>query len=282
LITDRFKILRKLTSDEKRKFSVVYECQDLTTSKKVTCKVIHKSRISTELELKRVNREGNFKLDCDGIPKLIDFIETTEAFIIVRDFIEGTSLENFTNHFWRKSKRKEFIKDFFEQGSKILTKLHSEGIYHCDLKLANFILSANGTIYLIDFGLIQYDGDILSGKTLFAMGYSPPEIILNHMELINHQTDYFSFGICLWELFVGELPLKHEHPAFMINLQITHPIPDHHRIPKRWKYIIQRLTAKHQFGKPPNQLSFELRNEQLEIGRNKRADETEFSALISS
>lgn len=281
MIPERYKHLKKLTSDEKRKFSTVYESEDLITSKKVTCKIIEKSRISTDLEFQRIHREGNFKLEHEGIPRLLDFIETDTSFIIVREFIEGTSLDHFTNHFWRKSKREQFIENFFQQSSKILVKIHAEGIYHCDIKLSNFILSPSGKLYLIDFGLIQYKENKLSGKTLFAMGYSPPEIIMNHMELVNHQSDYFSLGICLWELFVGELPLKHEHPAFMINLQITHPIPEHHRIPKKWKYIIQRLTEKHQFGKPPNQLTFEIRNEQLKLGRNKRPDTSEFISLIS-
>ena len=155
----------------------------------------------------------------------------------------------------------------------IFEELQSEHIVHCDIKPSNILISAKKDdfdVYLIDFGLAIKRNLIDDRKILFPLGYASPELLLNHLDIVDHRSDLFALGILIWRLIVDELPLRHPNPSIYTNLQLTYPLPDHIELPKGLYPILQKMTCKYQFQLPPNKLSREEIRTSLLTGISQR------------
>ena len=123
---------------------------------------------------------------------------------------------------------------------------HEAGVIHRDLKSSNILLDLSNHTYLADFGLARF----LSTSTLaFHTGhgtppYAPPEQVQS--KEITLQSDIFSFGILLFEMFTGQLPFK---GAVRVSV---------------------RLDAHCQAGFKPGQFLLRHRFQQLHFGGNPK------------
>ena len=87
--------------------------------------------------------------------------------------------------------------------NEALAALHDAGILHKDLKPSNIMLTDGGDIAVIDFGIssVQTDGStVVVTSTGMTPEYSAPETF---SRLFLEESDYYSFGITLYELFCG-------------------------------------------------------------------------------
>ena len=100
--------------------------------------------------------------------------------------------------------------------AKALIAAHDRGIVHRDLKPENIIVTANGTVKVVDFGLAQFDvaaQDLASVTRLTDPGtmagtppYMAPEQLLG--KPTGPRTDQFAFGVLLYELLTGQHPFR--------------------------------------------------------------------------
>jgi tRNA A-37 threonylcarbamoyl transferase component Bud32 len=98
--------------------------------------------------------------------------------------------------------------------AKALTAAHERGIVHRDLKPENIVITANGAVKVVDFGLAQFDvaaEDLASVSRLTDPGtmagtppYMAPEQLLG--KPTSARTDQFAFGVLLYELLTGRHP----------------------------------------------------------------------------
>lgn len=101
----------------------------------------------------------------------------------------------------------ELIETIIPNINEGLKALHSVGVIHKDLKPSNLMLNDDGeTISIIDFGIssaIEGDQTVLITKTGMTPEYSAPETFRN---IYYEGSDYYSFGITLFELCCGYTP----------------------------------------------------------------------------
>lgn len=124
-----------------------------------------------------------------------------------------------------------------------LHALHNAGILHKDLKPANIMLLSNGKgVALIDFGIssvLDSNASMIITKRGWTLAYASPEAL---RDTYFEESDYYSFGVTLYELFCGHNPyenLKAEEVARYLAIQKL-PYPED--MPSELKDLITALT----------------------------------------
>jgi serine/threonine-protein kinase len=100
---------------------------------------------------------------------------------------------------------------------KGLAKAHARGIVHRDIKPANIMITDDGIVSIMDFGLAKLAGQTRLTKTGAAVGtvtYMSPEQAQG--KVVDQRTDIWSFGVVLYEMISGHLPFSGDHEQAMI------------------------------------------------------------------
>ena len=93
--------------------------------------------------------------------------------------------------------------------ARALQAAHAHGVIHCDLKPANVLITPDGTVKLLDFGIARAMGersDLADGGTVGTPGYMSPEQI--NGESVDRRTDVWALGVILFELLARRSPFN--------------------------------------------------------------------------
>lgn len=268
--SEKYRIVQRLGNQKQRKFGDVFLVEDKLTGESGTMKVVAKS--GNELREVRLRAEADFTFDHPQLPKTLYVFESETELVVVKSYFQGIPLDTFLKSVKTKHKP-AFLLQLLKQLKPVFDELNSQEVVHLDIKPSNIIVNGNiekFDVYLIDFGMAMHTNSIDHRSTLFPLGYAAPELLLNRLHLVDQRTDLFALGIVLWQSFTGKLPLLHPNPSITTNLQLTHPLPDHDDIPKRYLPILKRMCVKYSFGVPPNQLPSDTMDSYLKEAMNQR------------
>lgn len=124
-----------------------------------------------------------------------------------------------------------------------LKAIHDAGIIHKDLKPSNLMLNDDGrSLSIIDFGIssaVDEKDTVLVTKTGMTPEYSAPETYKN---LFLKESDYYSFGITLFELFSGYTPYANMQPEEIEQYISVQRIPYPENMPEILQDFISALT----------------------------------------
>jgi serine/threonine protein kinase len=149
-------------------------------------------------------RELLSRLDHPAIPKVAGYIETDDCSILLREYVDGISLEE-ENVPISARRTAEIAADI----CGVLTYLHNlpTPVIHRDIKPKNIILGDDGKIYLIDF-CISREYSVTAKKDTAFLGtedYSPPEQY--GFKQTDARADIFSLGMLMCYLATGKCDL---------------------------------------------------------------------------
>jgi len=190
----------------------VYLVKDPAIDRMVAIKLIQTALQLDPSELEkyreRFYREAKSagKLVHPGIVTVFDVGHTDEETpFIVMEYVEGQTLEEIL-----KAKKLDH-EQILRHAAEILDALafaHSKGIVHRDIKPANILVTADGAIKIMDFGIAHVIGSDMTqaDDVLGSPNYMAPEQLSKGS--IDARTDLFAFGIVLYRMLTGTLPFQ--------------------------------------------------------------------------
>jgi tetratricopeptide (TPR) repeat protein/predicted Ser/Thr protein kinase len=243
---------------------VVYRAHDTRLDRDVAIKVLPTDRPLTQTARARFQREA-MAASALNHPNIITIYEVNSdgnTDFIVMEYVRGATLSSVLKK--RKLELSEAIR-YCIQIADALTKAHAAGIIHRDLKPGNIMVTEDGLIKVLDFGLAKFnpsvptsDGEISDAEmtnqfTLTQAGvitgtvaYMSPEQARG--ERVDARSDIFSFGIVMFEVLSGHLPFIGPNSiALLHNLHFSPPRdltqmrPD---VPKPLVSLISRMLEK--------------------------------------
>ncbi|MCH8022039.1 serine/threonine protein kinase, partial [candidate division KSB1 bacterium] len=162
--------------------------------------------------------------------------------------------------------------DISLQISEGLSKAHEKEIVHRDLKPANVMLTKDGVVKILDFGLAKLRGQTKLtkvGTTLGTAPYMSPEQARG--EEVDNRTDVFSLGVLLYEMLTGQLPFKgdyHEAIIYSILNEDQEPITGLRTgVPMELERIVNKCLEKEPSSRyqQTNELAVDLQKVKKEL-----------------
>ena len=161
-----------------------------------------------------------------NLPRIYDSFTENERSYLVMDFIEGETIEEYLEHVGGGPLPVETVLKWAEQLCDVLNYLHTHQppIIFRDLKPANVMISENGHIYLIDFGIARIfkPGKQHDTVALGSPGYAAPEQYGKAQS--TPRSDIYSLGALLHHLLTGVDPS--EQPFFFRPASQLNPAVD--------------------------------------------------------
>lgn len=140
------------------------------------------------------------------------------------------------------------IVDVFCQLCDGLDYAHKNQIIHRDIKPANVMLTKDGQVKIVDFGIAKLSSSNLTqtGYILGTPSYMSPELIMGRA--IDHRSDIFSVGVMLYETLAGQLPFVGHNPTTVIYKIVNEQLPplfvQRPDLPARLEMIVNKALAK--------------------------------------
>ena len=106
-----------------------------------------------------------------------------------------------------------------------LDKAHHAGIIHRDIKPANLMLTSDGLVKIVDFGiakLLNHTGPTRTGTTLGTLAYMAPEQVRGAS--VDARADIWALGVVMYQILSGRLPFQGDHEVAILN-SILHQEP---------------------------------------------------------
>ncbi|MFI6588411.1 PQQ-binding-like beta-propeller repeat protein [Embleya sp. NPDC050493] len=143
--------------------------------------------------------------------------------------------------------------DRVAQAAVALHAAHRAGIVHRDLKPANLMLTPEGTVKVLDFGIARYAAATRESTRLIGtLGYMPPERMRGTSGDV--RGDLYSLGWVLHELLTGEKPFGTSEPVALMYAHLrTAPEPPSRRrpeVPAGLDAVVLRMLAKKPADRP--------------------------------
>jgi len=265
----------------------VYLAKDTVLDREVALKFLPEEMKEDAKARERFLREAKSAaaLDHPFICKIYETGKTDHNAFIVMEYVEGKSL--------REKLREGAIplKDTFRITLEIVEALetaHEKGIVHRDLKPDNIMLTPQGHVKVMDFGLAKRvlpAGDSLTktltqasvteqGALVGTLAYMSPEQAKG--DLVDSRSDIFSLGVMFQEMISGEHPFLRPSAVETLTAILRDSPPAIHEKLKKVAPAIDQILKK-SMAKDSNEryqsaaeLALDIRNIQIEAGLERR------------
>jgi len=275
----------------------VYLAQDTNLDRKVALKILPEDLAANSDRMQRFVREAKSAaaLNHPNIAHIYEIGESNGVNFIAMEFIDGHTFGHVNQS---ETDLGKLVRHLQRVGEG-LSKAHAAGIVHRDLKPDNIMVTRDGHVKILDFGvaklieaqtisgsLSEIDTAIMShqsqpGTVLGTVGYMSPEQAQGRTNDIDHRSDIFSFGCILFEAVTGHRAFAGEDAIDTLNKIIRGsppPITDFRpAASKRLQRIVRRCLAKNRKDRYQTikDLGIELRELRHELANLAEIDITE-------
>jgi len=220
-----YKILDKLGAGG---MGEVYLAEDTTLKRQVALKILPPDLAASQERLERFQREAETlaALDHPNIVTVFTVEHDEDVHFLTMQLVEGKPLSQLIP---KGEMPLDRIFDIAIPLADALAAAHEKGIIHRDLKPANIMVTDEGRVKVLDFGLAKLQKEAAlpeatglpteplteEGRALGTVPYMSPEQLEGRD--LDARTDIFSLGVILYEMATGERPFQGDTSASMIS-----------------------------------------------------------------
>ncbi len=259
VLGDRYRIEARIGTGG---MAEVYRGVDQVLNRTVAIKVLlpQFARDTSFVERFRREAQAAARLNHPNIVGVFDTGSDDGTQFIVMEFIEGRTLADFL-----AAGRRPTPGQAAEIAQKICSALaaaHAQGVIHRDIKPGNVMVTRDGTVKVMDFGIARMtSGPETAPQTSAVLGtasYLSPEQAQGGP--VDARTDIYSLGTVLYELLVGRPPFTGESPMAVAFKQVNEaPVPPSQMnpdVPPRLDAVVMRALSKNPANRYQTALEF--------------------------
>ncbi len=240
---------------------VVWKAEDTVLGRTVAIKVlpadVSRDAKRREMFLKEARLASS--VSAAHVAQVYEFAREADLDFIVMEFVDGSPLSKLLGGCPLPPHK---VVDLARQIANALSKAHRNRLLHRDLKPGNVMVTPDGEVKVLDFGLATLfersdtlspsqvttrlgDEEIDAGKLAGTLPYMSPEQA--RMERLDARSDIFSLGTVLYEMTTGHLPFTGPTAGLILQaVQAARPKPAHDivpQVPLELDRIIQKAMA---------------------------------------
>jgi len=237
----------------------VYRAHDAKLGRSVAIKVLNVDTEASAAAVRRFEQEARTAsaLNHPGIVTIHDTGRSDGHFYIVMELIDGVTLRHLLRRGLPPLKK---VLQMAGQLADALAKAHDAGVVHCDLKPENVMVTADGHLKIVDFGLAKLSepprdlgpsddsAATQSARVVLAgtAGYMAPEQVRG--EPTDARADQFAFGAIRYELATGTRAFHRstsvETLSMILNEDPAPPLTVKQGLPLPLIWTIERCLSK--------------------------------------
>ncbi|WP_345266751.1 serine/threonine protein kinase [Nibrella viscosa] len=227
----------------------VYQATDTLLERLVAMKMLHPHLLNQTSFMERFRNEALIlaRLNHPNIAVVYNLLQDGTDYFMAMEYVAGETLEALLRR--TGSLSPAVAAEIVRQGLEGLTHAHRKNILHRDIKPANLMLTPEGTVKLMDFGIARMAGEqrlTQANRIVGTLEYMAPELIRG--EAPSPASDIYAMGVLLYELLSGKLPFaSNTDYELMQSIIKDKPIPLRKlngQIPKEMEAIVQKALDK--------------------------------------
>src|ERR1039457_6295452 len=232
---------------------VVYKARDSRLKRFVALKVLPPEKVADPERKQRFVREARAAsaLNHPNIVTVYDIDQSDGIDFIAMEYVEGKTLDEVIG---RKGLKLNEALKYAVQIADALARAHAVGIVHRDLKPGNVMVTAEGRVKVLDFGLakltepapvgpedttVTAERSTESGRVVGTASYMSPEQAEG--EKVDARSDIFSFGSVLYEMLTGRRAFRRDSRTLTLAA-ILHQEPP--ALPEGAPSELERVVAR--------------------------------------
>lgn len=246
MLANRYEILEKIGAGG---MSDVFLAKDHSLGREVAVKILKQefAEDRTFVAKFRAEAQAAAGLEHPNIVSIYDVGSEGSLYYIVMEYVEGITLKTYINKKGRLTYN-EALSIAIQVGRGI-EAAHKKNIIHRDIKPQNIIISREGKVKVMDFGIARaVTSNTVSADIMGSVHYASPEQARNGY--VTFTTDIYSLGIVMYEMVTGRVPYDGETTVAIAiqHLQGEMVPPSEYApdLPIAVERIIQKATMKTQ------------------------------------
>jgi serine/threonine-protein kinase len=227
---------------------IVYKAVDETLNRDVAVKTLNPDLANTEV-MSRFRAEATIlaKLNHPQIATIFELFRSDNDLLMVMEFVRGETLDKLSERLGPIAPdRAAYLIDLVLSA---LEHAHREGVVHRDVKPANVMVTNEGSIKIMDFGIarvLNAEQKTVDFRLMGTPAYMSPEQVMG--EEVDGRSDLYSVGVLFYRLLTGALPFTADTALSMLQRQIRDtptPVLVHRPSLPAWcDQIVSRALAK--------------------------------------
>lgn len=254
--------------------------------------------------IEKARREAAIQFRHGNLIEMLGFIETEEKSVlgetihhyhVVSELLEGVSLDKMfegkltdqQGHFVPFAEKlfKDYQQDVNHFAVEIirnilsgLMTMHDAGYIHRDIDPTNIMITTDGHIKLIDFGIAKKMNSLTThdkhltqaGQFVGKPEYAAPELVLGAINEQNQTTDIYAVGILLFQCIVGHAPFEGDR-SDILQKQLHAPLPLKLIKHKGLRAIVAQATEKSRAKRFQSAAEFRVALERINLNDDSRS-----------